>query len=126
MEVSTTNSGTSQRGRLEERLRAERHTIIQALVAKSLGDGELSEGANERGSPVDDEIRELAFSHLDALRRRLRETDEAIGRLKAGTYGTCVLCGKPINQRRLAADPAVSLCVPCQSATEVQAPVPKM
>jgi RNA polymerase-binding transcription factor DksA len=126
MEVSTANTGTSQRGRLEERLRAERHTIIQALVAKSMGDGELIEVSRERGSPVDDEIRELAFSHLDALRRRLRETDEAIGRLKAGTYGTCVLCGKPINQRRLAADPAVSLCVPCQSATEGQAPVPKM
>jgi RNA polymerase-binding transcription factor DksA len=126
MGVAKTNSDSMQPGGVEKRLRAERHEIIQALVAESLGDGELREGWQERGSPVEDEMRELAFSHRDALRRRLRETDEAIGRLKAGTYGTCALCGKTINQKRLAADPAVSLCVSCQSASEDQTPIPKM
>ena len=85
-----------QSGELEGRLRAERHALVQALVEESSADGKLREDLHERGSPVENEIRELEFNHLHALRRRLRETDEAIGRLKAGTYGTCARCGQPI------------------------------
>jgi RNA polymerase-binding transcription factor DksA len=120
------NNPLSQSAGLEDRLRTERHSIIEALVAESRTEGPLTEGRRERGSPSDDEIRELEFSHRDALRRRLLETDEALGRLKAGTYGTCAVCGERINRKRLEADPAVSLCLTCQSAAEGQTTFPTM
>ncbi|HET9532978.1 MAG TPA: TraR/DksA C4-type zinc finger protein [Blastocatellia bacterium] len=120
------NNPLSQSAGLEDRLRSERHAIIEALVAESRTDGPLTEGHRERGSPSEDEMRELEFSHRDALRRRLRETDEALGRLKAGSYGICAVCGEKINRKRLAADPAVSLCLTCQSASEGQMTFPTM
>ncbi|HWP43252.1 MAG TPA: TraR/DksA C4-type zinc finger protein [Blastocatellia bacterium] len=126
MRVSNNNSSSLQSVELENRLRAERHAIIQALVAESKADGRPKEGWQERASPVEDEIRELEYSHRDALRRRLRETDEAIGRLKAGTYGYCTMCGQKIDRKRLEADPAVSLCLSCQSAAEGDLSPPKM
>jgi RNA polymerase-binding protein DksA len=38
-------------------------------------------------------------------RRRLREIDEALQRIHNGTYGVCVMTGKPIPKARLDAKP---------------------
>jgi DnaK suppressor protein len=45
------------------------------------------------------------------LREALEEVDAAIGRLEAGTYGLCEVCGKPIGEARLEAKPAARLCI---------------
>jgi DnaK suppressor protein len=126
MRAVKNNTTSSRAGGLEERLRAERHAIIQALVAESTPNDYLKDGWQDLGSPVEDEMRDLEYSHRDALRRRLRETDEAIGRLKAGTYGNCAVCGERINPKRLAADPAAVLCLTCQTASEGRSAIPKM
>ena len=48
----------------------------------------------------------------------ITEIDEALDRLKAGTYGTCEACEKPIPQERLSALPYASLCARCKTAEE--------
>lgn len=48
---------------------------------------------------------------LKQLEIRLNEIKEALERMKAGTYGTCKVCGKPIKEARLAANPAAVTCV---------------
>ena len=48
----------------------------------------------------------------------ISEIDEALDRLKAGTYGTCEACEKPIPQERLSALPYASLCARCKTAEE--------
>ncbi|MDP2929774.1 MAG: TraR/DksA C4-type zinc finger protein [Candidatus Omnitrophota bacterium] len=44
--------------------------------------------------------------------------DEALKRVKDGTYGNCTQCGKPIPKKRLAALPHTELCIACQSKNE--------
>jgi len=41
-------------------------------------------------------------------------------RIKEGTYGICVRCGKEISEERLEAIPTASLCLSCQQELERQ------
>lgn len=45
------------------------------------------------------------------LRLRLREVDDALGRMADGTYGFCAACGEPIAPARLDARPATDRCI---------------
>ncbi|MBL8151699.1 MAG: TraR/DksA C4-type zinc finger protein [Blastocatellia bacterium] len=92
-----------------------------ASYARSLPTDELTDGWQERDSAAERELRDIEYSKLSAMQLRLRQLDEAQERLKAGTYGLCTECGKEINPKRLALDPAVALCVSCQSSFEKEA-----
>ena len=45
--------------------------------------------------------RELDASREAMFVARLRQIDDAFARLKAGTYGTCIVCGEAIPDERL-------------------------
>ncbi len=47
---------------------------------------------------------------LKDLEIRYNEVKEALARIEEGTYGTCVISGEPIEEDRLAADPAATTC----------------
>jgi DnaK suppressor protein len=47
------------------------------------------------------------------LESRLERVDRALAKLDEGTYGTCDVCGKPIDPRRLKAAPESTVCVDC-------------
>jgi DnaK suppressor protein len=47
---------------------------------------------------------------LDELATRYRAITSALARIDDGTYGTCVVSGKPIEEDRLEANPAASTC----------------
>lgn len=55
---------------------------------------------------------------LTLLDRTLRQIDAALARARAGTYGVCASCAKPIPLPRLRAVPFATHCVPCQSRSE--------
>jgi DnaK suppressor protein len=44
----------------------------------------------------------------------LREIEEALLRMREGTYGTCQDCGLPVSKKRLEALPWARFCVSCQ------------
>ena len=44
----------------------------------------------------------------------LREIEEALERLRDGSYGTCQDCGLPVSKKRLEAIPWARYCVSCQ------------
>ncbi len=79
--------------------------------------------AASEGSNADDEHdpegATIAFerAQVDALAeqaaRRVAEAEAALGRLDAGTYGTCQRCGRPVPEARLEARPTAPLCVEC-------------
>jgi DnaK suppressor protein len=48
----------------------------------------------------------------------LRDIDEALQRMREGTYGECMDCGIDIPLQRLHAQPAARRCVRCQEAFE--------
>ncbi|MBD3751741.1 MAG: TraR/DksA family transcriptional regulator, partial [Micrococcales bacterium] len=41
---------------------------------------------------------------------------DALSRVDAGTYGSCIRCGQPIPAARLEVIPKATMCVPCASA----------
>ncbi len=48
---------------------------------------------------------------LDKLEPRYNEVNDALKRIKDGTFGTCSVCGKPIEDKRLEANPAATTCI---------------
>jgi RNA polymerase-binding protein DksA len=62
--------------------------------------------------------RERDLSLGNNLRDLLDKVDSALRRIKAGTYGTCERCGKPIDKARLRALPYSVLCIDCKKLEE--------
>lgn len=58
---------------------------------------------------------------LTALSRtadaELKRIDDALQRLREGRYGTCVVCGEPIEPQRLEAIPHADRCIACAERT---------
>ena len=58
--------------------------------------------------------REFAFSLSESDRKTLLLIDQALLRLDQGTYGTCVHCQGPVQEKRLEAVPWARHCLECQ------------
>jgi DnaK suppressor protein len=56
----------------------------------------------------------VMLAQLDATRRLLVETEQALARIDAGTFGTCQRCSTDIPQARLEILPHARYCVACQ------------
>jgi DnaK suppressor protein len=46
------------------------------------------------------------------------QIDQALKRMKDGTYGTCERCEREIDYERLKAEPYANLCIKCQRIVE--------
>jgi RNA polymerase-binding transcription factor DksA len=57
---------------------------------------------------VADKLEELEDNSgiIAKLESQLNEVTAALGRIEKGTYGTCEVCGKPIEMERLEANPS--------------------
>jgi DnaK suppressor protein len=66
----------------------------------------------------DEADRALELRTRDRERKLIAKIDEALERLKEGTYGYCVETGKPIGLARLEARPTAALCIEAQEAHE--------
>lgn len=79
------------------------------------GPGQMTYGSQAAAAThVFEQQRDLALR--DRERAQLRQVEEALERLAAGTYGTCRSCGRPIDPERLAAIPWVATCIDCARA----------
>lgn len=98
-------------------LEEEIHTVARKNPSQK-GDWEAVERDNEAGfnraddEEVAEEITEYANNSalLKQLEPRLNEVKTALTRLEDGTYGTCTVCGKLIEEDRLEANPAATTC----------------
>lgn len=54
----------------------------------------------------------------DRERKLLTKIDEALARIRDGSYGRCEECGGEIGLQRLRARPVTTLCIACKSAQE--------
>jgi RNA polymerase-binding transcription factor DksA len=77
-------------------------------------------GQHQADAGSDAYDRDFALNLLSQEQDALYEIDEAIGRLEAGTYGTCEMSGKKIPKARLEAIPWARFTVECQSQLEQQ------
>ena len=65
-----------------------------------------------------DHNKELAFRLGERESQMVADIDQALLRIKEGTYGECARCGKPISERRLEALPTARYDAECQAAIE--------
>ena len=61
---------------------------------------------------------EIIVERLRYLKRKLKQVDAALKRIKENTYGICVKCGKSINPERLIAMPYATFCMNCKKTQE--------
>ena len=80
----------------------------------------LDERALLRG--VDREVNDRL---IRAARTALRDLQDALSRMDAGSYGTCRGCGGPVERERLQIVPQVALCTSCQRPAVAASADPK-
>ena len=110
---------------VDEALAAERHRVerqiddlardLQAVIDAS-ADANADDEHDPEGSTIGFERAQVA-SLLDRARTRLVDLDRAEDRLRAGTYGRCERCDRPVGDERLAAHPTATMCVSCATST---------
>jgi len=54
------------------------------------------------------------------LKLRLRLINDALDRLMAGSYGSCIKCGRVIEDAKLDSDPAIAFCNQCEGPVPTQ------
>jgi RNA polymerase-binding protein DksA len=108
------------RGELQseaDRLRTEidqSERSLQGLMRDS-GDGA---GDDEADTGTKNITREHELALAANAREMLTQTERALERLDAGTYGLCENCGNPIGKARMQAFPRATLCVECKQKQE--------
>jgi RNA polymerase-binding protein DksA len=82
--------------------------------------GELASGPGDHLADHATEtfMRELDEGLEENVEHLLAEIDAALERIDDGTYGTCVVCGRPIDAERLQAVPYATLCIDDKRARE--------
>lgn len=85
------------------------------LTERQAAIGDLLDLGEELAAGADDAPEQQALDQDAERRRRLEllRIEGALERLAVGEYGLCLVCGEPISDRRLEADPAVALCLAC-------------
>jgi RNA polymerase-binding protein DksA len=105
--------------RARDRLEGERERLRHALATvnhdrslmEETGDLAIGSGDHLADSATETYLRELDGGLEENAEHLLEEIDAALGRIDEGTYGTCRVCGRQINEERLEAVPYATLCI---------------
>jgi len=91
---------------------------VESDIASRLGDAVIDAGDDQAdvGAKAYEREHELALTYN--ARELLAQTEKALGRIDARTYGSCESCGEPIGKARLQAFPRAILCVSCKQREE--------
>jgi RNA polymerase-binding transcription factor len=114
--VATKSPKKDVADKARKRLLQKKDELLQDLVKnREVSDETIDESAQDMADRATSAYtKEFAYSLSEADRKTLVLIDEALGRLDAGTYGTCVHCGQPVQEKRLEAVPWARHCLDCQ------------
>ncbi|MDH4101864.1 MAG: TraR/DksA C4-type zinc finger protein [Thermoleophilia bacterium] len=112
--------------RFRSALEAEQVRLRHALAAvnhegsliEESGDLAVGSGDHIADSATDTFMRELDEGLEENAEHILEEIVGALRRIDDGTYGVCVVCGRPIGEERLEAVPYATLCIDDKRAQE--------
>ncbi len=122
-------SATVDTERFRKLLLEKRQAVVEALEylhkehPGSLKEetGELVSGSADQhmaDTATETVDREIDYTLEETDERLLQAIDDALARIEAGTYGTCVNCGAQIAPERLEAMPWATLCIDCKRKEE--------
>jgi DnaK suppressor protein len=102
---------------LEERRKAsESLDYLRKENAPSMADEIPEDGMADTATGTLD--REMDYSLEENTTNHLRDIDEALARIEAGSFGACRRCGGAIGEERLEAMPWAATCIDCKRDEE--------
>jgi RNA polymerase-binding protein DksA len=90
----------------------------EGSLTDETGDLSIGSGDHLADSATETFMRELDGGLEENADHLIQEVEAALARIDAGTFGTCVVCGKPIGEQRLEAVPYATLCIDDKRALE--------
>ncbi|MFQ5481402.1 MAG: TraR/DksA family transcriptional regulator [Nitrospinaceae bacterium] len=107
--------------KIRDQLIGQRNELLKMIrssqeVERNVGDLTFS---NEIDLASSLEGREMAFQLSSRERNELRMIEEALFKIKAGSYGVCEGCSQKIATKRLQIMPLTPRCIQCQESLEV-------
>jgi DnaK suppressor protein len=91
---------------------------VASEMAERLTDSVGDAGDDEAYAAASAFEREHELALTQNAQDLLDQTERAMARIDAGTYGVCESCGKAIGKARLQAFPRATLCVTCKQREE--------
>jgi DnaK suppressor protein len=91
---------------------------VESDIADRLGDSVSNAGDDQADVGAKTYEREHELSLTYNARDLLAQSEHALARIDAGSYGSCESCGRPIGKARLKAFPRATLCVDCKQREE--------
>jgi DnaK suppressor protein len=104
------------RKKLETRRQELRHMVVRNQQDGRTVDDEATQDVADRAASSYN--KEFLFSQSNNDRQLLNMVDSALARIREGSFGECVSCGKEINAKRLEAVPWTRHCIECQEKAE--------
>jgi DnaK suppressor protein len=104
------------RKRLETRQQELRRTVTRNQQDGRSADEDTAQDIADRAASSYN--KEFLFSQSNNDRQLLQMVEGALGRLREGSFGECISCGKEINAKRLEAVPWTRHCIECQEKLE--------
>jgi DnaK suppressor protein len=102
--------------RLEERQRELRQAVTRNTQDGREADSEAAQDVADRAA--NSYTKEFLFSQSSSERQVLQMVDNALHRIRDGSFGECISCGEEINAKRLEAVPWTRHCIACQEKLE--------
>ncbi len=119
MKKQTQSINESQLHSLEQLLRAQRMEILANGKTLRL---DFNVNKDEMLDEVDMAVNDVEQGMKMRLGNReslyFKKVEEALLRIKEGTYGLCLDCGAQIGLKRLEARPTAELCIDCKETQE--------
>jgi DnaK suppressor protein len=102
--------------RLETRQQELRRTVSRIEQDGRTVDEESTQDIADRAASSYN--KEFLFHQSNNDRQLLQMVENALGRMREGSFGECISCGKEINMKRLEAVPWTRHCIECQEKLE--------
>ena len=102
--------------RLEDRQRELRQNVSRTEQDGRTADLDTAQDIADRASSSYQ--KEFLFHQSSSERQTLQMVENALSRIREGTFGECISCGNEINAKRLEAVPWTRYCIECQEKLE--------
>jgi RNA polymerase-binding transcription factor len=116
-------TSTVDKKRLEyykKKLQTRREELVKAIARTGQEGREADEDptVDLADKAANSYTKEFLFGQTHNDRALLQLVDEALTRIREGTFGQCVQCGEELQQKRLEAVPWTRYCINCQEKQE--------
>jgi len=104
----------------KKKLQTRREELVKAIARTQQEGREADEDptVDLADKAANSYTKEFLFGQTNSDRALLQLVDEALERIREGTFGLCIQCQEELQQKRLEAVPWTRYCIKCQEKQE--------